>query len=152
MKENQVLLFSRLSRSLLEETVKEAETSRQNFTERLRKSFENRHPGEVSYIQLDLNTVIINGVPLELLDGRCKLSEQKLFGPKYLGRFGHLKNIEDLNGSLTNKTKGQVKVTYSTSIDASLCLLVVLVHPQGYFEYEIQRHRYRSHVPLQSGL
>jgi hypothetical protein len=132
MKENQVLLFSRLSRSLLAETVAEAESSEQSYTERLRKSFESRHPGEVSYVQMDLNTLIISGVSLELLGERCKLSEQKLFGPKYLGRFGHLKNIEDLSSTVSSKAKGQVKVTYSTSIDASLCLLVVYFDPIGY--------------------
>lgn len=119
-----MLLFSRLSRSLLAETVAEAESSGQSYAERLGKSFESRLPGEVSYIRMDLNTLVISGVSLELLAERCKLSEQKLFGPKYLGRFGDLKNIEDLSSGLPSKTKGQVKVTYSTSTDASLCLLV----------------------------
>lgn len=128
MKENHVLLFSRLSRSVLGELAAETEANKGAVVDGLKKAYENTLPGEVSFVQVDLQSVLLSGLPEEAVPARSKSSDQKLWGPKCLGRYGKVKSVEDVKPGQGSKQGASLKVTYASNIDASLCLLVVSSH------------------------
>jgi hypothetical protein len=124
MKENQVLLFSRLSRSVLSELAEESEASKCAVADGLQKVYENKLPGEVSFVQVDLQSVLVTGLSEDLVAPRGKPADQKLWGPRFLGRYGKIKAVEDIKSSQASKQGPCLKITFASNVDASLCLLV----------------------------
>lgn len=124
MKENHVLLFRKLTRSTIGEVLQEAESQKSCLTEHLRVLYEDKLPGEYSYAQVDLTTLLLSNVPAELLNEKVRLIDQKLFSNKYLGRFGKVRAAEDLGVHKDNKISGNLKITFSSNVQAALSLMV----------------------------
>lgn len=127
MKENQVLLFKRLTHSTLKDVFVEADKSKQAVVEKIKKEYENSLPGEFSFAQVDLNNLYISNVPQDLLSDKAKLLDQKLFGNNYLGRYGKVKGAEDIYPTKDGKFSGNLRIMFFSNVQAALSLMVVLV-------------------------
>ena len=124
MKENQVHLFRKLDRPALLVAVQFAETAPDGLAASFKQQYENKLPGEFGFAQLDLTCLLVTGVPAELLAGKVRFAEQRLFGNKLLGRYGKLRTAEDPAAGKDSRPSGQARVVFDSSVQAALTLLV----------------------------
>lgn len=125
MKENQVLLFRQLSRAVWGEVQAETEDGFECLTHRLHLHELELLAGEVSYIQIETSSLLVQNLPSEYLPDLPKRISAHLSGDKLFGRYGTVRSIDSGSPGDHAKTPSNVKVNYSSPVESSLALLVI---------------------------
>ena len=115
MKENHIQLFQRFTKGELIEGWQEVESGTTSVGQRHQSLSQERHPGEVSHIQIDLMSLVLCNVPKSLLSRTTRQSEQSILDFKHLGKFGKVKIVEESEQNCS-KTSGHLKIVFSSNV------------------------------------
>lgn len=92
------------------------------YLDDLKTQYDDKHPGDVSFVQIDLSALLVSHIPQEYTP--LKVKDPKLLGKKGFGRYGHAVGIEDLSASIGGKQVASAKVNFTSNLDAAISLLV----------------------------
>ena|SRR3990167_7636512 len=122
MRDNHVNNFRKLTQDAFQELLGTHSREKGTFLDDIKRQYEDKHPGDVSYVQIDLSSLLVSHIPQEFTP--LKVKDPKLLGRKGFGRYGHPTGIEDLSTTSGSKQVSNARVNFSSNLDAAISLLV----------------------------
>ena len=124
MKEEYIGQFRSLTLADLADVISETLSATVSVGQRLALLAQQLHPGDVSYLQFDLTSLLLTAVPPALLHRTSRTAEPLILSPRHLGHLGTVRLVEDYDA----KNNSILHVCFASPVEAALALLVAVFY------------------------